>query len=245
MTPRAPPVIPHRPRMRMPSPDTGPPAPQGPPVIFQGMMSMPMPGPAPAGSTPFFGPGLSAQHPCSSDDPARAIRCRQASASRRVPRPGSCRWRCPLPRRAWRAAADADGDPPFRQRAGDHRGGDGDSVSVAGRGCGRGAGGAQVQRVRGALGPAVPLAAHGAVPGGAVPDRRPRCTCSRRASSSIIGWAPRSAFGSASASTKVTAISAELAEYTRRDRGTVALCTVSRSFILRFLMGFFLVDFVG
>jgi hypothetical protein len=55
----------------------------------------------------------------------------------------------------------------------------------------------------------------------------------------------RSAFGSASATTRMTAISADLAEYTRRDWGTVALCTVSRSFIRRFFMGVFLVDFVG
>jgi hypothetical protein len=44
---------------------------------------------------------------------------------------------------------------------------------------------------------------------------------------------------------QVTAISADLAEYTRRDWGTVALWTVSRFFIFRFFMGVFLADFVG
>jgi hypothetical protein len=44
---------------------------------------------------------------------------------------------------------------------------------------------------------------------------------------------------------EVTAISAELAEYMRRDWDTVALSTVSRSFILLFFMGVFFIDFVG
>jgi hypothetical protein len=57
MTSRVPPVIPHRPKIRMPSPETASRALQGPPVISQG--TMPMPSPAPAGSTPFVGPGLS------------------------------------------------------------------------------------------------------------------------------------------------------------------------------------------
>ena len=56
-----PPVIPHmhspQPPMRMPSPDQGPPMNQGPPVIPQGPgMGMGMPSPGPAGHTPFVGP---------------------------------------------------------------------------------------------------------------------------------------------------------------------------------------------
>ena len=58
MTPaHAPPVIPNSPMMQMPNPDPGPPPPQGQPVIPPGTV-IPMPAPAPAGSTPYIGANL-------------------------------------------------------------------------------------------------------------------------------------------------------------------------------------------
>jgi hypothetical protein len=138
------------------------------------------------------------QHLCSSDAPARpdddGRRQLRAESLVRARADGDALSRYG----ARRAAADADGDPPFGQRAGDHGCGDAD--------------GDRRRRCAGAV-QGVPkfngtgsTRACGTTRRARCCTRRsctlPRCTCSMRASSSIMGRASRDAFGSASASTR-------------------------------------------
>jgi hypothetical protein len=134
---------------------------------------MPMPSPAPAGSTPFVGPGLStprtphasAMPPHGQTMPAGVGFAPSPSGHVRMAMPSPAMGPGTRPQTPMAMAIPQPGSMS------DDHGGDADAVAVAGPGRGPGARGAQVKRVRGALGPAVSLAAHGAVPGGAVVDR--------------------------------------------------------------------------